>query len=230
MRVLALDTSGQSLSLALCENGKTLLSFTLDVGLTHSETLMPWLDKALTQLGWQARSLQRIAAVVGPGSFTGVRIGVTTARALAQPFEIPCVAVNALDALAAPFAFLQGTLVCPMLDARAGQVYACALLGKARAIQDDAYALDAFLKSINEIEHKQLLFVGDGAVKHQQSIEKAFPHAQFPPLSDRVKAEWAALLAQESPTTPYARLTPYYLRKPQAERELEAKSQPKEQP
>ena len=122
MRILALETSTLAGSAALLEGGRIVGESLLDVALTHSERLMAMVDRLIQDCGWQATDLEALAVSTGPGSFTGLRVGVATAKGLALALGLPVAPVPTLDALAwnLPFA---DALVCPLLDARKGEVY-----------------------------------------------------------------------------------------------------------
>jgi tRNA threonylcarbamoyladenosine biosynthesis protein TsaB len=123
MRVLAVETSTLAGGAALLDGGLVVGEYTLDVSLTHSERLMGAVDRLLSDAGWTVRDLEGLAVSVGPGSFTGLRIGLSTVKGLALALAIPIAAVPTLDAMATllPFAALP---VCPVLDARKREVYA----------------------------------------------------------------------------------------------------------
>src|SRR5438876_6200983 len=123
MRVLAVETSTLAGGAALLDGGLVVGEYTLDISLTHSERLMGTIDRLLTDAGWTVHDLEGLAVSVGPGSFTGLRIGLSTVKGLALALTIPIAAVPTLDAMAAalPFAELP---VCPVIDARKGEVYA----------------------------------------------------------------------------------------------------------
>ena len=123
MRVLAVETSTLAGGAALLDGGLVVGEYTLDISLTHSERLMGAIDRLLTDAGWTVRDLEGLAVSVGPGSFTGLRIGLSTVKGLALALAIPIAAVPTLDAMATllPFAALP---VCPVLDARKREVYA----------------------------------------------------------------------------------------------------------
>ena len=123
MRVLAVETSTLAGGVALIDGDRLVAEYVLDVSVTHSERLMATIERALRDARWRAGDLQGLAVAVGPGSFTGLRIGVSTVKGLAFALELPVAAVPTLDGLARrlPFAALP---VCPVLDARKGEVYA----------------------------------------------------------------------------------------------------------
>src|SRR2546428_11980959 len=123
MRVLAVEASTLAGGAALLDGEVVVGEYALDVGATHSERLMGAIDRFLTDAGWTVRDLEGLAVSVGPGSFTGLRIGLSTVKGLALALSIPIVAVPTLDAMAAPLPFA-ALPVCPVLDARKREVYA----------------------------------------------------------------------------------------------------------
>src|SRR3989338_5101174 len=123
MRVLAVETSTLAGGVALLDDERVVGQYLLDVRVTHSERLMVAVDRLLADAAWAAEDLQGLAVGVGPGSFTGLRLGLSTVKGLALALAVPVAAVPTLDAMAAalPWASLP---VCPVLDARKGEVYA----------------------------------------------------------------------------------------------------------
>ena len=222
--VLAIDTSGPVAGCAVLRDGKTVHLTAMNHGLTHSETIMPAVDEALELAGLSCREIDVFAAVAGPGSFTGVRIGVCAAKGLAHAVGKPCAAVHALEALAMNFYGFDG-LCCPILDARRGQVY-CAAFDMAgglpvRALADEAQPLADFIARLPS--DRRLAFVGDGVPVRAPAIREALGDRALiaPPNLRDLRADAAALLAAARPGTwvPAAALRPIYLRAPQAERE-----------
>ena len=122
MKILALETSAKAVSAAVSEDGKILCSGYQDTGLTHSRTLMPIVEHILKNTGLAVADMDAIAVAAGPGSFTGIRIGVSAAKGLAFAAEKPAVGVSTLAAMARNVAWLDGLVICAM-DARRQQVY-----------------------------------------------------------------------------------------------------------
>ena len=112
MKILALETSAKSVSVAVVENGAVLASAYQNMGLTHSVTLMPLLDSMLKNAGLTAKDMSLIAVAAGPGSFTGLRIGVSAAKGLAWALELPCCGVSTLEAMAENARAFEGTVIC----------------------------------------------------------------------------------------------------------------------
>ena len=223
MNVLAIDTSGPVAGCAVLQEGRVAHLTAMNQGLTHSETLMPAVDEALSACGMTCGDIDVFAAVAGPGSFTGVRIGVCAAKGLAHAAGKPCAAVDALEALAMNFCGFDG-LCCPILDARRGQVYCAAFDMRGgmprRVLADDALALEDFLSRLPG--GGRLAFVGDGVPAHGAAVRAALGERAFiaPANLRDLRADAAALLAAEHPEqwVEARLLRPIYLRAPQAER------------
>ena len=153
MKLLAVDTSGPVCGVAVLEEGKILYEGAAVNRLTHSVSLMPMVEEALNKCSTDISEIDLYAAVVGPGSFTGVRIGVSAVKGMAHGAGKPCVAVDALEALAWGVS-LTPDLICPIQDARAGQVYGAAFQPgqiPRRVMEDTAAKLDEFACS-DELE------------------------------------------------------------------------------
>ena len=125
MRILAVETATLAGSAALLEGGQVIGETLLDIAVTHSERLMAMVDRLLRDCGWDVEKIDGLAVSIGPGSFTGLRVGIATVKGLALTLGLPVVPVPTLDALACNLPFADAT-VCPLLDARKGEVY-CSL-------------------------------------------------------------------------------------------------------
>ena len=225
MNILVIDTSGPACGVAVAQAGKIVCELQLTSGRTHSQRVMPMVDTALALCELTPADIDVFGAVVGPGSFTGVRIGVSTVKALAQATGKPCLGVDALEALAYGACGFVGT-IAPMFDARRSQVYAAAFAGGAEfaRLQDDVAApLDEFVRGLPQGE---VLFLGDGADAGRARIAELRPGARFAPAHMNFpRAAAVCALAQAHPerAVDYLALKPLYLRAPQAERERLAK-------
>ena len=228
MNILAIDTSGPVAGCAVMIDGRVVHSIALNHGLTHSETIMPAMEEAMSGSGLACADVDVFAAVAGPGSFTGVRIGVCAAKGFAHAVNKPCVPIHALEALAMNFYGFDG-LVCPILDARRSQVY-CALFDAGRGFPervaaDDAVALETLLERLPE--GRRIMFAGDGLAVHAKTIlEKLGDRAMIAPanLRDlRPDAVCALAARKRDEWVPAHELRPVYLRAPQAERERSAR-------
>ena len=215
MRVLAVETSTLSGGAALLDGERIVGEYILDVRVTHSERLMAAIDQLLSDAGWTASDLEGIAVTVGPGSFTGLRVGLSTVKGLALALAIPVAAVPTLDAMAAmlPYAALP---VCPVLDARKREVYTSLYrwdgLGMRRQWDYLAVTPDELARRL----HEPVIVVGDGA----EAIDSAFARRVAPPRRGPTPAVVGALgrarLARGE-TVAAADLVPIYLRPSEAE-------------
>lgn len=221
MIILAIDTSGPVCGVAVWADGRIRYEAAAINKLTHSESLMPMLSEALIRAGVDKNDLTHVAVTVGPGSFTGVRIGVTAAKALAHALNIPCIAVSALEATAESLS-VSNKIVCPIQDARVMQVYGAAFRGGKRLLDDCVLKLDEFITAISQFEG-DFLFTGDGVMTYQQKIAEALgERAHFAAAHSaylRPAAVACAAAAHADEAVDYLTLQPMYLRAPQAERE-----------
>jgi len=231
MNILMIDTSGPACGVAIAQDNRIICELQLTSGKTHSQRVMPMVDQALEMCEMTVGDIDLFGAVVGPGSFTGVRIGVSTVKALAHAAGKPCIGVDALEALAANVTAFGG-VVCPILDARAQQVYGAMFesgMPPVRLMEDEAEKLTLYLDRV-EATGENALFLGDGAAAFEALIrERLGDKVHFAPAQHMgLRAASACALAME-----YARdeeqlkdcmtLLPLYLRAPQAERERAAK-------
>lgn len=223
MNIVAIDTSGPAASCAVLIDGEIVQSIAMNRGLTHSETIMPALDACMSAARLSCDQVDCFATVAGPGSFTGVRIGVCAVKGLAHAWNRPCARIDALEALAMNFAGFDG-LACPILDARRGQVYCAAFDMKdgmpVRVLEDAAIDLTEFLARLPK--DRRLVFLGDGLRVHAARIRETLTEALIAPANLRqLRADAACLLAEARPEEwmEARKLTPIYLRLPQAERE-----------
>ena len=226
MNILALDTSGPVCGVAIATQTGVLYEAEAVNRFTHSASLLAMIDEAFAHTGLAIADIDLFAAVVGPGSFTGVRIGVSTLKGMAHGMGKPCVAVDALEALAAGIMDTQA-LLCPIQDARAGQVYGAAFTGglpPVRKLADEAAKLDEYLDHVLAIaqETQPLLFLGDGvATCRERIIARLGERAVFAPAHlMNLRPASAAMLAfaRQSEQVDYLTFAPMYLRAPQAER------------
>ena len=232
MKLLVMDTSGPVCGVAVLEDGKVLCEYTAQNRNTHSANLMPMAEAALQAAGKTIGEMDAVAAVTGPGSFTGVRIGVATAKGLAHGAGIPCIPVDALEALSLSAGGFDG-VVCPIQDARAGQVYGAAFRNGERLMADEPMKLEEYLEKI-ACFGERFLFLGDGAPVHREGILSVLGvRAEFaPPFLSYLRPSAAGWIAmRKGEPTDYLNLQATYLRPPNAQKNkklLEAMGMKKE--
>lgn len=234
MRILSVECSAGPASAAITENGKIIGSSFVNIKVTHSQTLMPMIASLLKNCGITVASLDGIAVSAGPGSFTGIRIGISAVKGLATPDKIPCVGVSTLRAMAELLRD-RNCIVCAVMDARCNQVYNALFRienGKISRLCDDrALMCDELAKELSELERAQLpiIVTGDGTElfynfvsdlpdTHKADITVRFQNAVGVALAAEADFEAQNTLSPDA-------LLPVYLRLPQAERELKKKQQ-----
>ncbi|MCF2652038.1 tRNA (adenosine(37)-N6)-threonylcarbamoyltransferase complex dimerization subunit type 1 TsaB [Anaeromassilibacillus senegalensis] len=230
MLILALDSSASPASAALLEDGKILSEFYINTKQTHSQTLMPMAEAVLRLSAKTLDDVDCLAVSAGPGSFTGVRIGVSCVKGLAMARNIPCAGVSTLRAMAENARGMDG-IVCAVMDARCGQVYNALFRVENGEIErlcaDRALPISELYAECKAYGDK-LLLVGDGAALCHKTFS-AFGARLLQPQQQFQRASGVAIAAQEQlcagqTVTPDA-LMPIYLRLPQAERELKKKQE-----
>lgn len=221
MKILAIDTSSKYASCAVLIGNSIVSEKVLATGLVHSKSLMPLVEDCLNSANLSLSEIDRIACVTGPGSFTGVRIGVCAVKGLAFAHSIPCVPVNTLHCLKENVPYFNG-FVCPIMDARRGQVY-CAVYKDGVAVKEcDACSIDNLLAFV---KREKTLFLGDGQEVFKQKITETLGENAFfaPAHLNFTRSSSAAVCALNLPCVSCDGLDAFYLRKPQAEREYESK-------
>ncbi len=231
MKILAIDSSSNALAVAVTDEDKLLGESVLNHKKTHSQTLMPMIEKLLCATETDISQIDLFAVAAGPGSFTGLRIGVATAKALAHATGKPVAGVSTLEAMAYQLPFCSA-LVVPIMDARRAQVYNGVYRWEGEmlitVIEPQAVAIEALLDSLADCGQKAV-FLGDGVSVYRDIIlQKIGESAEFAPVNANMqRASCVAALARrqaaDGKLSRYNELLPIYLRKSQAERELEEK-------
>lgn len=223
MKLLAIDSSAKVAAAAICTEDRILAETQLHTGLTHSQTLVPVCKALLDNAGVSLAELDGFALAAGPGSFTGLRIGMAAVKGMAFASGKPCYPVSTLEALAYNMVGFSGT-VCPVMDARRGQVYNAlfeAAHGRiTRLCEDRAVAVEELAAAISTYPGP-IWLCGDGAELCYDALHKGSQAVRLVPLALRYqKASGVALAAfQDQEPLSAAALMPTYLRLPQAERE-----------
>lgn len=226
MKILALETSAKSVSAAVVEDGAVRASCFSCTGLTHSRTLMPMVEAMLKNAELTLAQMDAVAVAAGPGSFTGLRIGVSAAKGLAWAADKPCIGVSTLEAMAQNLAHMDALLVCAM-DARRNQVYNALFEAKdgvlTRVTADRAIEVRELAEELRG-ETRRMIVLGDGAVLCRDGLAAAGVSCALAPEALRWQnAVGVGLAAQGAPLVSAQQLTPVYLRMSQAERERKAR-------
>ena len=227
MMILALESSATACSAALCRDGELVAQSYQNSGLTHSRTLLPMVRDMLKNCQLTLEQVDVIAVAAGPGSFTGLRIGVATAKGLAWPGDKDCAPCSTLESMAWPLAHMAGSLIVCAMDARRKQVYNALFLatgtGLERLTPDRAISLEDLGAELKNYENSKIV-VGDGAkLCYNTLTEEGIPMA-LAPKHLRMQSAWgvaraAEELAARGGLVKGGALVPQYHRLSQAERE-----------
>lgn len=237
MLVFACDTSGNSCSACFFEDGKIKAESFLSVGLTHSETFMPLVEEMRKNTGIEYADIDAYACSVGPGSFTGIRIGVSAVKIMAMLNEKPAIPISSLKALSYPFMNMKNVLTIPLIDARNRRVFSCGYVDGKEVIQESVGNVEDLWKSVSELCKqetdccKSVFLCGNAASLYRDEIEKQGFDVQIATENERevrsdsvaaIAYEWIKKFDSESRMEQFApaALSPSYLAKTAAENSL----------
>lgn len=226
MRILGFETSAKAAGVALVEDGKLLGEYYQNSGQTHSRTLMKMAEDLLCNCDLKASDIHAVACAAGPGSFTGIRIGVSAAKGFAWGLELPCVGVSTLEGMVRSVAMTDG-IYCGAMDARRSQVYTALFRMEqgrlTRLTEDQAISVEE-LGNLMQKEENLKIMVGDGGTLCYNELQSRVSnlilmpeHLRMQRASGTALVAWDRLSAGETPDG--KSLTPNYLRLSQAERE-----------
>ena len=230
MKILALESSAKAASCAVLSDGELLASAWQATGLTHSRTLLPMVEDMLNNSELSVQEIDAVAVAAGPGSFTGLRIGIAAVKGLAWAAEKPCIPVSTLEAMAWPLAHLEGNIICAM-DARRQQIYNAVFLAEGgeltRLREDRAVSLEEAAADVGEMDGPMTI-VGDGAGLCFDFLTARGVECRLAPVHLRQQSAVGVAMAawrRRGETLSAQELTPVYLRLSQAERERLAKGE-----
>ena len=230
MKILALESSAKAASCAVLADGELLASAWQAAGLTHSRTLLPMMEGMLKNSELTMEAMDAVAVAAGPGSFTGLRIGIAAVKGLAWAAEKPCIPVSTLEAMAWPLAHLEGSIVCAM-DARRQQIYNAVFLADSGALErlreDRALSLEEAAAGLAGLDGPMTI-VGDGAQMCFEFFTARGIDCRLAPVHLRLQSAAGVALAawrRRTETVSAQELMPVYLRLSQAERERLARGE-----
>ena len=234
MKILAIDTSSKICSVAILEDTDVIVEKHINNEITHSQKLMPMIDEALKECKLNLKDFDLFACSIGPGSFTGVRIGVSTIKAFCDVTNIPAVGVSSLESLACNVLdtniYDKSDIICSLIDAKNDNVY-CGIFKK--EVDSFTQLEDLCAKNINEVidilqkyKNSSILFVGDGAITHKYTILQKLSKTTFveKELNNQTSISVGRLAFEKYNNGVFGdsnSLTPLYLKKSQAERALD---------
>lgn len=229
MKILALDSSSSAATVAVMEEDQLLVEMVVNYQRTHSEKLIPMVEAALTECSLKPKDIDVFAVTLGPGSFTGLRIGIAAIKAMAQVLGKPTVGISTLDALAwnLPYAREQ---ICPIIDAQQDRVYTASYQWHSRGMERlgeyEVIEIDALIQRIQN-SGTRTIFVGDGIERFQEKLAAGLGDlAVFPPKAlefprGMALVELTKRAVEQGALVPPQDLLPIYMRKSQAERQYE---------
>lgn len=230
MKILSLDSSTESATCAILDDERLLGEITFNYKKQHSVILMSMIDSLLTSLSLNINDLDGFVVSKGPGSFTGLRIGISTIKGLSQGTKKPFIGVSSLDALAFNMAYTSG-IICPILDALRNNVYTALYKftdGNLEIISDYmVISIDELIKLLNS-KNMPVCFIGDAIPKFKEKLSTSIASSSYAPVHlNLVKAsslgELGLTLLKENKQDDLYSFSPVYIRKSQAEREYENK-------
>lgn len=229
MKILAIDSSAKAASVAITDGGRLISECYVNAALTHSRTLMPMIDNALKQAALKFGEVDALAVNVGPGSFTGIRIGIAAVKGLAMSTEKPCAGVSTLLSTAYNFTDDE-CILCAAMDARCNQVYTaifeCADGKILRLCEDKAISVSQLETELSAYDGKRIVLAGDGAELCFNAFGGRIENLHLAAENRRYQRAFGTAAAAENNNAlfrPASEILPVYLRLPQAERELKLK-------
>ena len=232
MKILGVDSTATAASAAVYADGKLLAVDFSNTGLTHSQTLLPMIDNVLKTARVSVDDIDYFAVSNGPGSFTGVRIGVSAVKGLAQPLNKKCVGISTLEVISKPLENT-GVYAVAVMDARCNQVYTAQFdckNGLERKTPDAAISIADLIEQLKSVDGK-IMLIGDGSLICYNKMKEALPEIKIAPLNIRYQSASAVCLIaseilekDENMSISPDELLPCYLRLSQAERELKNKN------
>lgn len=236
MKILSIDTASNICGVSILDNENLVCNLDSNTGRTHSENLMPMIQDAFTKTNLQVKDIDLLVCNKGPGSFTGIRIGVATVKAFTDSFDIPCIGISSLESLAYNTRDLiyDNNYVCSIIDCKNDNCYFALYEAKNNAfenlIESQAENIDSALSILDSYYKDTLLdsniitFIGDGSKIYKDKIKEIFPNAKF--VDDNLNnlnsynLGIAGLIHYNS-NIDIGNVLPLYLKKPQAQRQLE---------
>ena len=237
MKILSIDTASNVCGVSILDNTNLIYNLDTNTGRTHSENLMPMINNAFNKTNLQLKDMDLIVCDIGPGSFTGIRIGVATTKAFQDSLSIPCVGISSLEALAYNVKnnLNETDVVCSIIDCKNDNCYFALFEMKNGSletlIEPQAESVESALSIIKSyyedtLENPSITFVGDGSEVYLDKIESVFQDAKFADSKDNILNSYSLGLAgldKFNSGIEIKEVLPLYLKKPQAQRQLEEK-------
>lgn len=242
MKILSIDTASNVCGVSILENNELICKLDTNTGRTHSENLMPMIQNTFDKTGLTLKDIELIVCDIGPGSFTGIRIGVATAKAFLDSLQIPCIGVSSLEVLAYNIVkeSIKTKYICSIIDSKNDNCYFALyeinnncletlIEPQAGTIEDTLSILKSYCEDTLE-EDLSIIFVGDGSEIYKDKIVQTFSNANFAHSENNILNSYSLGLAglyKYNSGIEFDEVLPLYLKKPQAQRQLEEKEKNK---
>lgn len=236
MKILSIDTASNICGVSILEDAKLIYTLDTNTGRTHSENLMPMIQEAFEKTNLSLKDIDLLVCDKGPGSFTGIRIGISTIKAFHDSLNIPCIGISSLESLAYNLKNnLNNKYVCSIIDCKNDNCYFALYENQTDSletlIEPQAESISSALSILNSycndtLENNSLCFVGDGSEIYQNEIKEIFSNANFADTTFNVLNSYSLGLAGLDKSNSFSDtqdVLPLYLKKPQAQRQFEEK-------
>ena len=238
MKILSIDTASNICGVSLLEDYKIICTLDKNTERTHSENLMPMIKKAFSQSNLNLKNIDLIVCDIGPGSFTGIRIGIATVKAFCDSLNISCIGINSLESLAYNIKndMQKNEFICSIIDCKNDNCYFSFYENKNGVLQNlippQAESIESCITILKNycddtLENPCIYFVGDGSEIHENTIKETFKNAKFANTTSNVLNSYSLGLAgfdKFKSGINNNEILPLYLKKPQAQRQLEEKN------
>lgn len=229
MKILSIDTASNICGVSILENDKLICSLDKNTGRTHSENLMPMIDEIFKKTHLSLKDINLIVCNIGPGSFTGIRIGIATTKAFSDSLNIPCIGVNSLESLAynEKQNLNNGDIIFSIIDCKNENCYYSVYEFNNNQYKEifspNSDSIDNLKNLEKEISNKKVIFIGDGVDVYKKQLISIFPKAIFSKNNLLNSYNLGLCGFNKYNNNNFNEVMPLYLKKPQAQRQLEAK-------
>ena len=229
MKILSIDTASDICGVSILEDNNLICNLDNNTGRTHSENLMPMINSAFSDTNFSLNNIDLIVCDKGPGSFTGIRIGVATVKAFNDSLDIPCIGISSLESLAynVKYDIQENDFICSIIDCKNDNCYYAVYQLQnnqiIEIIEPKADTIEIFKTISSDFQNKNIAFVGDGSLIYKDYLTSIFKNCNFSNKNELNSYSLALAGLHKFKNNQLCDVLPLYLRKPQAQRQLEEK-------
>lgn len=231
MKILSIDTASDICGVSILDDNNLICNLNNNTGRTHSENLMPMINSAFSKNNLSLHDIDLIVCDKGPGSFTGIRIGVATIKAFNDSLNIPCIGISSLESLVYNIKhdIQENDFICSIIDCKNDNCYYAVYQLQnnkiIEIIEPKADTIEIFKTISSEFKNKNITFVGDGSVIYKDYLNSTFESCNFSDKNELNSYSLGLAGLEKFKNNKLSDVLPLYLRKPQAQRQLEEKKQ-----